>query len=306
MGHCKVGAIVAVGMCESGGMKDTKKGVNWRLMGKVASMWVLTLAFASIISSSMFAVLTAAFHPMTKPLQCARISDTLGSPGLVSVGVTNYILPSVASPNSLYTTTEVEALFELLDTNNDDLLDDDELATACPPLNLMGDGEELRVEKFGRRRRRTPEDMDVDDFIQMACLSEDNLDHMDNKQCMPLCADGYYPDDTLKCKLDGNNEHADGSYMIQTIHWIHVVCAEHSLVSSRQIDFFRPSTNCHGSDLIIRNTVREVNLSWNLLVLPQSHMHFFWGQYLILGGFLNAVSLCSALGSVYLHLFLAL
>jgi len=222
--HCKVGATVAVGMCESGGMQNTKKGVNWPLMGKVASMWVLTLAFASIISSSMFAILTAAFHPMTKPLHCARLGEYLGAPvphgdsRTLSGTAENNVLASVADSNALYGATEVEALFALLDADGDDLLTDDELKVPCPPLNLMGDGEDLVVEKFGRRRRRTPEEMDLDDFLQMACMSDDRLEHMDNKQCMPLCAAGYAPDDTLKCKLDGNHEHSDGSYVIQTKH----------------------------------------------------------------------------------------
>lgn len=213
--HCKVGATVAVGMCESGGMKNTKKGVNWKLMGKVGAMWVLTLAFASIIASSMFAVLTASFHPMTKPLQCGRVSEHLGG-----TGVSNVL--TAGSVNTLYTTSEVEALFNALDTNDDDLLTDDELAAPCPPLNLMGsqddaeDDRDLVVEKFGRRRRRTPEDMDLDDFINMACLTDDKMEHMENKQCMPLCADGYVADDTMKCKLDGNHEKPDGGYIIQT------------------------------------------------------------------------------------------
>jgi len=128
----------------------------------------------------------------------------------------------------MYTTTDVKALFIILDTNNDDLLDDDELASHCPPLNLMGDPDDevLAVEQFGRRRRRTPEEMDVDDFIQMSCLSEDQLDHMDNKQCIPLCAQNYQPSDTLKCKLDGNNEQADGSYIIQTKHFGFTSCVQ--------------------------------------------------------------------------------
>jgi sodium-dependent phosphate transporter len=232
--HCKVGATVAVGMCESGGMKNTKKGVNWKLMGKVGTMWVLTLAFASIISSSMFAVLTAAFHPMTKPLSCGRVSEHLGGADV------SHVLSS-SSPNSLYTTAEVENLFNALDTNNDDLLDDDELAEHCPPLNLMGspaddeDDRDLAVEKFGRRRRRTPEEMDLDDFIQMACLADDALEHMDNKQCMPLCAAGYEPDDTMKCKLDGNHEKANGGFIIQTQYSGFSTCVQssHSCLTSR-------------------------------------------------------------------------
>merc|ERR1711865_1070204 len=87
--HCKVGATVAVGMCEAKGLSTTKKGVNWRLMGKVASMWVLTLAFASIISSSMYGVLVAAFHPMSKPLSCGLVQTKLGQIDQVYSGLDN-------------------------------------------------------------------------------------------------------------------------------------------------------------------------------------------------------------------------
>lgn len=192
--HCKVGATVAVGMCEAGGVKNTGKGVNWKLFGKIGSMWVLTLAFASIIASSMFAVLTAAFHPMSKPLNCPLLSNKLSS---------------ATDMGTLSTASDMEALFAQLDVNNDDLLDTDELAARClDQLAWDGEGDEadVTVEKFGRRRRRTPEDMDVDDFLDFTCTSTDNLDHMMHKQCQPMCPDGYVPNRVLKCKLDGENE----------------------------------------------------------------------------------------------------
>lgn len=222
--HCKVGATVAVGMCESGGLKNTKKGVNWRLMGKVGAMWVLTLVFASIISSSMFGILTAGFHPMTKPLDCGLVSIKLGA-------ATNVLTEN----NQLYTTSHVEQLFNELDTNNDDLLDDDELAAHCPPLDVLRNGEDLTTEKFGRRRRRTPEEIDLDDFTRYACLEDDKMEHMDNKQCEPLCAAGYEPDDTLKCKLDGDHSQADGAFIIQTKYSGFTTCVQstHSCVSAR-------------------------------------------------------------------------
>jgi len=201
--HCKVGATVAVGMCESGGMKNTKKGVNWRLMGKVGTMWVLTLAFASVISSSMYAILTASFHPMTKPLDCGLISTKLGAAQNV-LGAGGYVA------------SDVEDLFATLDTDGDDLLTSEELAAHCPPLDLMKNGEDLTVEKFGRRRRRSPENIDVDDFLQYTCMTSDKLEHMDNKQCEPLCAPNFEPDDTLKCSLDGDHTTADGGFIIQT------------------------------------------------------------------------------------------
>jgi len=212
--HCKVGATVAVGMCESNGMKDTSKGVNWRLMGKVGSMWVLTLAFASIISSSMFAVLTAGFHPMTKPLDCGLISTKLTSAQNVL--------------NGAYSTDHVEQLFEELDTNDDGELTTEELDARCPPLGTLRNGDDLTVEKFGRRRRRTPEEMDLDDFMTYSCLSSAKLDHMENTQCEPLCAGGYVPDGTLKCKLDGNNEDDFGSYILRTVYSGFTTCIEYS------------------------------------------------------------------------------
>jgi len=207
--HCKVGATVAVGMCESNGLNNTKKGVNWKLMGRVGLMWVLTLVFACVISSSMFGMLTAGFHPMTKPLDCGLLDVKLGGADLhvAQQGV-----------NALYDASDARDLFAQLDADNDDLLTDDELAAHCPPLNMMANGEDLTVEKFGRRRRRTPEEMDVEDFLQYTCMSSDKLEHMDNKQCEPLCQPGYQPDDTLKCKLDGNHATADGGYIIQTIY----------------------------------------------------------------------------------------
>lgn len=221
--HCKVGATVAVGMCESGGMKNTSKGVNWKLMAKVGSMWVLTLVFASVISSSMYAILTAGFHPMTKPLDCGLVSLKLGA-------AQNVMLDSSA----LYEASDMEQLFATLDTNNDDFLDTDELEARCPPLHLTSNTEvdeegnrELTVEKYGRRRRAA-ESMDIDDFLTYTCMSDDKLEHMANKQCEPLCANGYRPDDTLKCKLDGDNMAADGGFILQTKYSGFSTCVQSS------------------------------------------------------------------------------
>jgi len=215
--HCKVGATVAVGMCESNGMKNTSKGVNWRLMSKVGSMWVLTLAFASIIASSMYAVLTAAFHPMTKPLSCGLISTKLAS-------VTNL--------RTDYTSSDIVQLFESLDTDGDALLTDAELQAHCPPLHRLSN-DDVTVEKYGRRRRRTPEELELDDFLEYTCMSSEKLDHMENTKCEPLCAPGFVRDDTLKCKLDGVNEDADGGFVLKTKYSGFGSCVEHSFTCTR-------------------------------------------------------------------------
>lgn len=200
--HCKVGATVAVGMCEAKGLSTTKKGVNWRLMGKVASMWVLTLAFASIISSSMYAVMVAAFHPMAAPLSCGLVQNKLAR--------ANYVLD--------YSAADMENKFAQLDTNADKLLDSAELASNCPPLNMLRNSEDLTVEKYGRRRRRIPEDMTKEDFLQYTCMSADKLDHMENTKCEPQCMENYVADDALKCNLDGNSETEDGGFILRTVY----------------------------------------------------------------------------------------
>jgi len=208
--HCKVGATVAVGMCESGGMKNTGKGVNWRLMAKVGSMWVLTLVFASVIASSMFAVLTAAFHPMTMPLNCGLISNKLAAAHFTTLA------------NSA---SDMEDLFAELDSNSDDLLTTEELAARCPPLDMLSNGEDLTVEVYGRRRRAA-EDMDLDDFLAYTCMSSDKLDHMENKKCEPLCQTGYAPDGALKCKLDSENEANDGGFVLRTQYEGFTTCVQ--------------------------------------------------------------------------------
>merc|ERR1711967_135321 len=83
---------------------------------------------------------------------------------------------------------------------------------------MRNSDEDEVVEKFGRRRRRTPEEMDLDDFLTYTCMSTDKLDHMENKQCEPLCAAGHIPDGTLKCKLDSGTEDEFGSYRLRTVH----------------------------------------------------------------------------------------
>lgn len=211
--HCKVGATVAVGMCESSGLKKTGKGVNWKLMSKVGSMWVLTLLFASVIASSMFAILTAAFHPMTKPLSCGLISTKLAT---------------ATNVRTNYAQADIEQLFATLDANGDDLLDDDELQAHCPPLNKLAN-DDVTVEKFGRRRRRTPEELELDDFLEYTCMSNDKLDHMEQTKCEPLCAPGFVRDDTLKCKLDSDNEDDDGAFVLRTKYSGFGNCVPHGL-----------------------------------------------------------------------------
>jgi len=127
-----------------------------------------------------------------------------------------------------YTASDVEQLFASLDTNNDDLLDSDELAANCPPLDMLSGGEDLTVEKFGRRRRRTPEEIELEDFLEYTCMKFDKLDHMMNTKCEPLCANGYIPDDTLKCKLDGNDMTDDGGFILTTKYSGFTTCVPHN------------------------------------------------------------------------------
>lgn len=183
--HCQVGATVGVGLCEIGGFSTVRKGVNWKLMGKVFAMWVLTLVFAAIVASSFFGFLTAGYHPMSQALDCGPLSQALADRGNIAV----------------YTENDMKALFAQLDTNNDGELLSDELEAAG--LDMTVDGEDLVVEKYGRRRRRTPDEMDEDDFLAYTCMGDSSLDHVNYKKCEPQCPSGTNTraNSDLKCKL---------------------------------------------------------------------------------------------------------
>lgn len=167
---------------------------------------------------------------MTKPLDCGMLS-------------TRFDAAQNVLETGGYAASDAEALFASLDSDGDELLTTDELAAHCPPLDVLGgagrlpqdhDDADLTVEKFGRRRRRTPEDMDLDDFLQYTCMSSDKLEHMDNKQCEPLCAAGFEVDGTLKCKLDGDHTTPDGGFIIQTLYSGFTTCVQstHSCVGN--------------------------------------------------------------------------
>jgi len=150
----------------------------------------------------MYAVMVAAFHPMAAPLSCGLVQNKLAR--------ANYVLD--------YSAADMENKFAQLDTNADKLLDSAELASNCPPLNMLRNSEDLTVEKYGRRRRRIPEDMTKEDFLQYTCMSADKLDHMENTKCEPQCMENYVADDALKCNLDGNSETEDGGFILRTVY----------------------------------------------------------------------------------------
>jgi len=201
--HCQVGATVGVGLCEIGGFTTSKQGVNWKLMGKVFSMWVLTLVFAAIVASSFFGFLVSGFHPMSPALECGPVSQALVDLGNIN-SWTNY------------TEDDMKGMFALLDTNGDGELVSDELAAHDPPLDMTADGEDKLVEKFGRRRRRTPEIMDEDDFLAYTCLKDSNLDHVNYKKCEPRCRSGR-ANSELKCKL-GEDVDDSGSFRLRAVY----------------------------------------------------------------------------------------
>lgn len=208
--HCQVGATVGVGLCEIGGASTVKKGVNWKLMGKVFAMWVLTLVFAAIVASSFFGFLVSGFHPMSPALECGPISQAL----------------SDRQSNSWadYTEDDMKTLFQALDTNGDGELVSDELEAHNPPLHLTIDSDpedpDELVAKFGRRRRRTPEIMDEDDFLAWACLKESNLDHVNYNKCEPQCpvGSGRRANSDLKCEIVEDLDNSDlnaGSFRLR-------------------------------------------------------------------------------------------
>lgn len=191
-------------------------------MGKVASMWVLTLAFASIISSSMYGVLVAVFHPMSKPLSCGFVQNQLAQVGQVYSGLDSGLQQAYND------STDMEEMFARLDSNGDDKLDSAELESNCPPLNMLRNSNDVTVEAFGRRRRAA-EDMDKDDFLRYTCMSADKLDHMENTECQPQCRPGYVADNTLKCKLAEDSETDEGGFILHTEYSGFTQCVPHQL-----------------------------------------------------------------------------
>ncbi|KAF9105056.1 hypothetical protein BGX27_009835 [Mortierella sp. AM989] len=56
--HCITGATTSVGLCSGGGLKS----INWKILGLIASSWVLTLPAAGLVSGCMFALIINSPH----------------------------------------------------------------------------------------------------------------------------------------------------------------------------------------------------------------------------------------------------
>jgi len=194
--HCQVGSTVGVGMCESNGFRSVGKGVNWKLMGKVAFMWVATLVFSGICSSAVFGFLSAAYHPMSKPLACGNIMNHISSKANVLSNVTK---------------KDMQSLFASLDKDGDELLDSKELKAQGMDKTLAGDAV---VEKYGRRRRRTPTTISETDLLEFTCLDKKTLDHMFVTKCEPRCLPGFRANKDLSCKLSSGVTADQGGFML--------------------------------------------------------------------------------------------
>ncbi|CAE8651152.1 unnamed protein product, partial [Polarella glacialis] len=198
--HCQVGATVGVGMCEIRGASTAWKGVNWRIMAKVAVMWVMTLVFAAICASSVFGILVAIYQPQIEPMNCGPIAWKIGKVGNIS---------TVATKDSQ------KVRFKSYDSNGDGELDNGELKKVGWNENLKGD---KLVEKCGRRRRRTPKTMTEKDFLQFTCTSNDNLEHLLYTKCEPVCLDGFRANKELSCKINPAKQDADGNFQLATYY----------------------------------------------------------------------------------------
>eukprot|EP00930_Biecheleria_cincta_P089792 TRINITY_DN7912_c0_g1_i1.p1 TRINITY_DN7912_c0_g1~~TRINITY_DN7912_c0_g1_i1.p1 ORF type:complete len:356 (+),score=86.16 TRINITY_DN7912_c0_g1_i1:985-2052(+) len=196
--HCQVGATVGVGMCEIKGASTKFKGVNWKLMGKVAFMWVATLVFAAVFSAALFSFIVAAYYPMSAPLDCGPVTAKLNG--------TDHLMT--------FSKDAMKVRFASLDANNDGKLDSDELKAVGLDKDIKG--EKKTVETYGRRRRRSPKTMDEKDFLQFSCMKSSNLDHMFNKICEPQCQTGYRANKELSCKLMPSTKDAEGNFVMST------------------------------------------------------------------------------------------
>jgi len=197
--HCQVGATVGVGVCEIGGRKSVAKGVNWKMMAKVGAMWVATLFFAAIVTSSVFVFLSSVYHPISEPLHCGPIKDVLASVPNSGVDVSKQ---------------HMKDLFKKMDTDNDEILTGTELKSQGMDKTLKGD---KTVEKYGRRRRRTPKEMTEEDFLKFTCVYSDKLENMHYNKCEPRCKNGdFRANKDLSCKFNSARSDASGNFMLAT------------------------------------------------------------------------------------------
>jgi sodium-dependent phosphate transporter len=58
--HCITGATTSVGLCSGGGLKS----INWKILGLIATSWILTLPAAALVSGLLFAVIINSPHKM--------------------------------------------------------------------------------------------------------------------------------------------------------------------------------------------------------------------------------------------------
>jgi len=105
----------------------------------------------------------------------------------------------------------MQSLFASLDKDGDELLDSKELQAQGMDKTLAGDAV---VEKYGRRRRRTPTTISETDLLEFTCLNEKTLDHMFVTKCEPRCLPGFRANKDLSCKLSSGVTADQGGFML--------------------------------------------------------------------------------------------
>ncbi|CAE8592185.1 unnamed protein product [Polarella glacialis] len=132
--------------------------------------------------------------------QTAKVDSKIGKVGNISTAATK---------------DSQKARFKSYDSNGDGTLDDSELKMVGLNKNIAGD---KLVEKFGRRRRRTPKTLTEKDFLQFTCTSKDNLEHLLYKNCEPVCLDGFRANKELSCKINPAKQDATGNFQLATYY----------------------------------------------------------------------------------------
>ncbi|CAE8656635.1 unnamed protein product [Polarella glacialis] len=132
--------------------------------------------------------------------QTAKVDSKIGKVGNISTAATK---------------DSQKARFKSYDSNGDGSLDDSELKMVGLNKNIAGD---KLVEKFGRRRRRTPKTLTEKDLLQFTCTSKDNLEHLLYKNCEPVCLDGFRANKELSCKINPAKQDATGNFQLATYY----------------------------------------------------------------------------------------
>jgi len=180
--HCKVGATMGVGLCETKSIWNIK-GVNIGLFGKIVAGWLITLIFTAGLSIIVYTILGVLLFPRIEAHLCGDLSASLALLAAVS---TSGLIPEYSDPTTLQTYLASE--FTKLDSNDDGFLTQTELE-----VKTAKDVAKKGLGSFGENSK-----MSKQQFSDWRCGGNELNTMQDG--CAPLCADESLVAQPVECR----------------------------------------------------------------------------------------------------------